>query len=74
MAHLHDPALSNPRLLGHLLSCILALKMGRPAACLPLLIELYLEYGGDMENVGPEIGTDEDEPYAWEECYADDPC
>jgi len=76
MAHLlHDPALSNPTLLAHLLACILALKANKPAACLPLLIELYREYGGDLDEVAPTIGADEDEPYAWEcEYYADHPC
>ena len=75
MAHLlHDPALSNPRLLAHLLGCILALKAGRPEACLPLLLELYREYGGEIDDVAPPIGGPDDEPYAWDECYADDPC
>ena len=75
MSHLlHDPALSNPTLLAHLLACILALKANKPAACLPLLLELYREYGGEIEDVAPTVGADEDEPYAWETCYADDPC
>lgn len=75
MPHLlHDPALHNPRLLAALLQCILALKAGRPELCLPLLLELYKEYGGDLDEVAPVVGADEDEPYAWERCYADDPC
>jgi len=64
----------DPRVLAHLLGCILALKAGRPEACLPLLIELYREEGGQLEDVAPTIGADEDEPYAWDTCYADDPC
>jgi len=74
MVHLHDPSLENPQLLAHLLACILALKAGRPEACLPLLIELYREYGGRIDDVAPVVGADEEEPYAWERCYADDPC
>lgn len=76
MSHLlHDPAVSNPRILAHLLACILALKAGRPEACLPLLLELYREYGGEMDDVAPEMGAEREEPYAWDEpYYADDPC
>ncbi len=63
-------------LLPHLLACILALKAGRPEACLPLLIEMYERHGGQLGAVMPEVGADADleEPYAWDECYADDPC
>jgi len=62
-------------LLPHLLACILALKAGRPEACLPLLIEMYERHGGQLGPVLPEIGLEEfEEPYAWDECYADDPC
>jgi len=76
MTHLSLPQLpSDPRTLAHLLACILALKAGRPEACLPLLIELYRDQGGEIEDVAPTIGRDDDdEPYAWETCYADDPC
>jgi len=75
MVHLHDPALSNPRLLAHLLACILALRAGRPEACLPLLLELYREYGGRIDDVAPIEGADEEEPYTWERpYYADDSC
>lgn len=72
--HLHDPALSNPKLLAHLLACILALRAGQPTACLPLLLELYREYGGRIDDVAPLEVADDDEPYAWDRCYADDPC
>jgi len=61
-------------LLPHLLACILALKAGRPEACLPLLIEMYERHGGQMGAVMPEMGQLEDEPYAWDRCYADNPC
>jgi len=64
----------SPQLLAHLLSCILALKAGRPEACLPLLIELYESYGGEISSVAPELGASDEEPYAWDTCYADDPC
>ncbi len=75
MPHLlHDPALSNPTILAHLLACIVALRAGRPEACLPLLLELYRYYGGEIEDVIPVVGDDEDQPYAWDTCYADDPC
>ncbi len=72
--HLHDPAVSNPRILAALLQCIVALKAGQPSACLPLLLELYEHYGGDVNAIAPEIGADEEETYAWDGCYADDPC
>jgi len=68
------PHLQDVDLLPHLLACILALKAGRPEACLPLLIEMYERHGGHMGAVMPEIGLEDDEPYAWDECYADDPC
>jgi len=75
MVHLHDPSLENPQLLAHLLSCILALKAGRPEACLPLLIELYREYGGRIDDVAPVVGAEEVEPYTWDRpYYADDTC
>jgi len=77
MVHLHDPSLSNPKLLAHLLACILALRAGRPEACLPLLIELYQEYGGRIDEVAPlECPSgEEEEPYTWERpYYADDSC
>lgn len=65
----------SPELLAHLLACILALKAGRPEACLPLLIELYERHGGQgLDELMPTIGAEEEEPYAWDECYADDPC
>ena len=61
-------------LLPHLLACILSLKAGRPEACLPLLMEMYERHGGQLGPVMPELGTDGEEPYAWEQCYAHDPC
>jgi len=63
--------LQDADLLPHLLACILALKAGRPEACLPLLVEMYERHGGGLEDVMPLM---EDEPYAWDTCYADDPC
>jgi len=65
---------SDPRLVAHLVACLLALKAGRPEACLPLLVELIQQYGGSVDDVMPEMGTDDEEPYAWDTCYADDPC
>ena len=70
----HLPQLQDADLLPHLLACILALKAGRPEACLPLLMEMYERHGGRLEGVMPELGPDVDEPYAWDTCYADDPC
>jgi len=66
--------LQDADLLPHLLACIVALRAGNPAACLPLLIEMYERHGGQLEAVAPELATEEDEPYAWDRCYADDPC
>ena len=69
------PHLQDSDLLPHLLACIVALRAGNAAACLPLLIEMYQRHGGELERVAPEVGTDDtDEPYAWDTCYADDPC
>jgi len=61
-------------LLPDLLACILSLKAGRPEACLPLLVEMYERHGGRLEGVMPETTIDSEEPYAWDQCYADDPC
>jgi len=69
-----DSSFQDVDLLPHLLACILALKAGRPEACLPLLIEMYERHGGQMGAVMPEVGADTEEPYAWDTCYADDPC
>ena len=51
------------------------IRAGRPEGCLPLLIEVYERLGGtELEDVAPRMGCDDEEPYAWDECYADDPC
>jgi len=71
----HSPTnLPDIDLLPHLLACILALKAGRPEACLPLLIEMYERHGGQLGAVMPEMAPLDDEPYAWDTCYADNPC
>lgn len=64
----------DPQTLAHVLACILALKAGRPEACLPLLMETLERLGGSVGDVMPELEDFDAEPYAWDRCYADDPC